>query len=81
MGIINSIKSGIVGATSDLLSAPARLKALRSKQQADSDVATIKRARSYKNAPGIDAKGNPTDAGMARSLASDVKSRVINTYK
>lgn len=81
MGILNNIKSTVIGGVSDVLSAPARMKALRSKQQADSDVSALKTARSYKNAPTMDKSGTPTRAGMAQSLASDVRTRLTGKYK
>lgn len=81
MGILKTIKQGVIGATSDILSAPAKLKAIRSKQQADSDISTLKTARSYKGAPGMDMNGNPTDAFKARSLAQDVSDRLTAKNK
>ena len=81
MGILKTIKQGVIGATSDVLSAPAKLKAIRSKQQADSDVSTLKTARSYKSAPSMSSNGMPTDAFKARSLAFDVKDRLASKGK
>ena len=66
--------------TANLISAPAQIRAKRAMKQADKDVATIKRARSYDRAPSYDDKGI-TNAGMARSLAQDVKDRVSKRYK
>lgn len=74
--MLNKLKQKVIGVTSDVISSPARLKALRSKQQADKDVATLKLARSYDKAPQYDNEGNITRAGMARSLANDVRSRL-----
>lgn len=73
MGVLNNIKRGVINATADVLSAPAKMRALRAKQQADSDVSILKTARAYKNAPN---QANGGQAGMARSLASDIKDRL-----
>ncbi len=80
MGILGNIKKGVINTTANVLSAPAKLQALRSKQQADSDVSTLKRARSYKGAPSMTDSGI-TDAGKARSLAQDVRDRLTGKNK
>ena len=54
MAISNIIKKAgktVINATANLISAPAQIKAAMAQSQANSDVATIKRARSYDNAP------------------------------
>lgn len=43
--------------------------------KAQKDTETIKRARSYDNAPNFDDSGNVTDAFKARSLSDEVKKR------
>lgn len=59
----------------------ANFKARKSMKQADSDVATIKRARSYDNAPNFNNDGSVSDAFKARSLAQDVKDRLNKKNK
>lgn len=63
----------------DIVDVPLQVKqykARTAKKQADSDVAIIKRARSYDKAPGQNNDGSISEAGMARSLAQDVKDRL-----
>lgn len=43
--------------------------------KANSDVKKLKLARSYDNAPNRNNDGSISDAGMARSLANEVKER------
>lgn len=71
--IAKALKKKVVGVASDVISAPARYKAYKSGVQATKDVALLKRARGYDNAPD---EANGGDAGRVRSLALDVKDRV-----
>lgn len=48
---IKKIGNKIVDVTSDIMSAPARIKANNSKSKADSDVKQIKTVREMKNVP------------------------------
>jgi hypothetical protein len=73
-----ALKSKIIGGVANALSAPSQIKAKLSKSQADSDVKTIKQARAYDKAPDNADGGR---AGMARSLAQDVKDRLTGKYK
>ena len=66
-------------AVSNIIAAPAIIKSKRAQSQATKDVATIKRARSYDNAPDFNEKG-VTDAFKARSLADEVKTRRTKKY-
>ncbi len=75
-GVYTPIKKAVINATANVISAPAQIKAMRSKMQADKDVDTLKRARSYDDAPGRNEDGSVSDAGMARSMAMDVKDRL-----
>jgi len=79
MAISNIIKKAgktVINATANLISAPAQIKAAMAQSQANSDVATIKRARSYDNAPNFNNDGTVSDAFKARSLANDVTDRL-----
>lgn len=78
--IAKALKKKVIGVTSDIISAPARYKAYKSGVQANKDVALLKRARAYDNAPSYTESG-VTEAGMARSLAQDVKDRLTGKYK
>lgn len=73
---VATLKKKVIGVTSDILSAPARMKANRVIKQADSDVKILKEARAYDNAPNFNDDGSVTDAFKVRSLASDVKDRL-----
>lgn len=72
---MHNLKKKVIGVTSDVLSLPAKYRALRSKTQADKDVSALKLARSYDKAPSYE-DGTITRAGMARSLAQDVRDRL-----
>lgn len=71
-----AIRNKIVGTTSDVLSAPTRAFYGYKRMKADSDFNTLKRAKSYNNAPDYNPNGSVTDAFKARSLARDVKDRL-----
>lgn len=75
-GVYNPVKKAVINATADVISAPAQIGAARAKAQGDSDVKTLKTARAYDNAPGMEEDGTVTPAGMARSMAQDVKDRI-----
>lgn len=74
---IGGVKNKVIDVASDVLSAPAQLKYKINKAQVDSDVAGIKKAREYGNAPSFDERGMPTDAFKARSMRDAIK----NKYK
>ncbi len=81
-GVFNSavkgakkVKAAVVDATSDVISAPARIGAAMVSDQATKDVKTLRRARAYDNAPSFNEDGTPTDAMMARSSADEVRMR------
>ena len=70
---VKKVGKKVVGVTSDVMSAPAKMKAGMSKMQADRDVDTMKRARAYDNAPD---EANDGDAGRTRFMAQEVKDRL-----
>jgi len=72
---LGGVKKKVIDVASDVMSAPAQIKAARSKSRADSYTKALKLARSYDKAPSYDEKG-VTDAGMARSLAEDVRDKI-----
>lgn len=81
--LAKALKNKVIGITSDVLSAPARYKAYKADKQATKDVALLKKARSYDNAPD---EANNGEAGMVRSLARDVKDKYkpvskVETFK
>jgi len=80
-GYASSAKEKIIDVTSDVLSAPARLKARKTMRQADSDVKILKEARAYDNAPNFNDDGSVTDAFKVRSLARGVKDRLNKKNK
>lgn len=63
---MKNIKKGLINVTANILSAPAQYKAHRAIKQADKDVATIKRARSYDNSTSDAAVGARTAAYMVK---------------
>lgn len=79
--IFHSAAGTLKDFTANIISAPAQIRAKRSMRQADSDVATLKRARSYDNAPNHNNDGTLSDAFKARSLAQDVKDRLNKKNK
>lgn len=76
--LINSptgkITSAIVGGYYDL-------KTKLNKKKSDSDVAVLKNARNYDNAPDFDAEGMPTDAFKTRQAAEKIKERLIKNQE
>jgi hypothetical protein len=71
---IKKMKNKIIDVTSDVLSAVPQWKAKRAQKQADYDVKTIKRARSYDNS-------QSDEATMARTAAYMVKKRLTKKNK
>ena len=53
------VPKGIVNATANVLSAPARMRASRTIKQSGEDALAIKKARKYKGVPSFDAYDNP----------------------
>lgn len=74
--MIKKIKNKAIDMMSDVLSAKPRWKAKKAMKQADYDVAILKKARSYDNAPDFDDMGMPTDAMKVRTAADAVKMRL-----
>ena len=56
------------------------IKANRAKNQADKDVAAIKLARSYDNAPNRNEDGSVSDAFKARAMADEVRDRISSKF-
>lgn len=71
-----SLKKKIINATANVLSAQAQIKSALSQRQSTKDFNTLRTVRSYKGAPDYDNSGMPTNANKARSLATDVKTRL-----
>lgn len=74
--ILKKVKGGVINATANVLSAPAQIKSKLSQNQSDSDYKTLKKANAYDKALDFQG-GKPTEAFKARSLASDVKARLL----
>ncbi len=72
---ISGAKKAVVGAASDVMSAPARMYYGAKGRRAERDTATLKEARKYDGASNFDLKGNPTDALKARTAADEVRMR------
>ncbi len=72
---ISGAKKAVVSAASDVMSAPARAYNGAKSAQASRDFNTLKRARSYDNAPNFDRLGRPSDALKARTSADEVRMR------
>lgn len=70
------IGSAITNVASDIMSAPARMKAKSQINQDTQDVKILKRAPMYDDAPNFDDAGAPTDALKARTAAAVVKDKV-----
>lgn len=75
------IKNKVVDIVSDIISVKPRWKAKKAMMQADYDVATLKKARSYDSAPDFDEMGMPTDAMKARTMADTVRMRITKKNK
>lgn len=74
--IAQKMGRGIINATANILSAPAQIKSARSQSQADSDFKVLKKANQYDKAPNFQ-NGQPTNAFKVRSMAQDVKNRLM----
>lgn len=70
---VKKMAKKVVDVASDVMSAPAKMKANRTMRQASSDVSVLKRARAYDKAPD---EANDGDAGRTRFMAGVVKDRL-----
>lgn len=77
VGFASKVKSNIIDKTADIISAPSRISSSMRKSQADSDYKVLKQARAYKNSPNLNSDGSPTDAFKTRSVAMDVRKRLM----
>lgn len=62
----------------DLADIPLQVKQAKLRKtirQVDKDVATLRGARAYDNAPNRNADGSPSDAMKARTMADEVRMR------
>ena len=66
----------VIDVTSDVLSAPAQLKAKSAIKRSSKDTHILKMARKSKGAPQFDAKGKPTEGFKWQTLAVEVKDRL-----
>lgn len=74
----SALKSKVIGATSDVLSAPARLKAKMKIANDYNNYNVLHQAnRLPKRTPTFDASGNPTDAFKVKSVAEAVKNKLM----
>lgn len=67
----------IVRVASNMMSAPARMRSNRKIKRDTRDVKLIKEARMYEGMPDFDMEGNFTEGFKARSLANEVKERLL----
>lgn len=67
--IIKKVKNKVIDVASDVMAAPAMIKAHNKMKQADKDVATLKLARGYDNS-------QSDNAVMARTAANFVRDRI-----
>lgn len=75
------IKNKIIDIASDVMSFKPRRNAKKAMVQADYDVAILKQARSYDDAPDFDDMGMPTDAFKTRTMADAVRVRLAKKNK
>ena len=84
MGIISKIKKGVINTTSDIISAPGRLRSYRVQKRADADVKILKQDRANKQAgyqynPN---EGDHTDPNFRTHLmAEEVRGRLKRKVK
>jgi hypothetical protein len=76
LGALRKFKDKAVDVTSDVISAPSRMKSNMKIRKAESDTKILQEAKKYDNAPDFDGNGGVTDAFKARSLASDVRRKL-----
>lgn len=74
-GFFNPIKKAVTDVGGAILASPVTIPGKIKAKRMDRDIATLKRARAYDNAPDHDEQGNPTDAFKARSMADMVRMR------
>jgi len=74
---IGGVKSKVINTTANVLSAYPQYKAFKAGVQATRDVNTLRKARSYDNAPD---EANEGDAGRTRFMAQEVRDRLTKRY-
>lgn len=74
--VLKRFKDKTVDVTSDVISAPSRLKSNFKMKRAESDSKILQEAKKYDKAPDLDDTGAVTDAFKTRSLARDIKKRI-----
>ena len=78
---MDGIRKAAINTSAAVISAPARIKSIRSQETADKDFGTLRAERGYKGAPDFEDNGMPSEAFKVRSYAKEVKSKLISKKK
>ena len=78
---LKMIRDKAIDKTSDVLSAPARIKAKRVIKRSGKDAEILKKVRQFKNVPNFTKDGKPSDALKYKTAAEEVRMRLKKKNK